>query len=185
MWNWIKDKMLAGFFVGGIYFLAKLFYDLPDESKLNFFKFHWIKEWINFPIPIYIVIIIVIILLIITRIEKSRLKEKLTPNNKTFFNPPTNYYEKYYSDNFGVRKTKWSWSYKWNSIDKAYNIKDLKPCCNDCGSKMEIGTSFYRDTAVCQKCRLEGRNNHVNVYENVEDVEKEIIRKIENNEIKI
>lgn len=179
--------MLAGFLVGGFYFLAKILYELPKESKESFLKFNWLREWLNYSVSLYIVIIIVLILLIITRLEKSRLKVKLMPvNNKTFLNTPINDYENYNTDTFGVRKTRWKWSYKWDVLRDVFIIQNLKPCCNVCGSVMELQRSRYSsDSAVCSKCRLDGKDGYKHVDENLEDVEKEIIRRIQNNEVPI
>jgi len=42
--NWLIDKWLAGFITASIFFLLKLYIDLPADSKDHFFKFEWFSE---------------------------------------------------------------------------------------------------------------------------------------------
>ncbi|MDR0506576.1 MAG: hypothetical protein LBH32_07150 [Dysgonamonadaceae bacterium] len=50
---------------------------------------------------------------------------------------------------------------------------------------MDIDNSFYSYNAECHKCKLEGKQYRFPLTEDITDIEKEIIRKIQNNEVKL
>jgi hypothetical protein len=181
--NWIIDKWLAGFITASIFFLLKIYLELPTESTKHFFSFNWLTEILKFQISLYIVIVIIIALIIITRIEKSRATSKLKAKNLPLYPPKPNFpFENYKADTFGYKKSKWTWNYKWNRIKAQFEINDLVPSCQRCDIPMDLQTSSYGDTATCHKCRLEGHDGYFKVSENITDIEKEIIRRIDKNE---
>ena len=182
--NWLIDKWLAGFITACTFFLLKLYIDLPDESKKHFFSFHWLSEIFEIKLSLTTVLIIVSIIVLITRIEKWILKAKTKNSDYSFLNAPQNHYENYTADTFGVNKTKWTWNYRWEAYDQKFIIINLKPCCPTCGTPMEFSQSNNHN-ATCHKCRLEGRYYYFELKEYLADVEREVIRKIHNNEVKI
>ena len=182
--DWLIDKWLAGFITASIFFILKIYIELPTEKKISFFSFSWLKELLSFQISFYIVFILCFIIIFITRIEKKRLKEKInkTSNNKKNSAAPILGFENYKSDLFGMNKTKWTWDYKWNPGEEKFTISDLKPNCDRCDIPMELHRSRFGDSAACHKCNLEGYSGTKNIEEDVADVEKEIIRRIDKKE---
>lgn len=183
--DWLIDKWLAGFITTSIFFILKLYIDLPKESKDNFFGFNWLKEILKTQIALSTVLIIIIIIIVLTRIEKAYLKSKGKKSDYNFLKAPKNHFENYKKDTFGVNKTAWTWHYEWRAYAQEFVIADLKPLCSQCGTPMEINTFYSSNTAECHKCRLEGRQYHFRLNEDIVDVEKEIIRRIQNNETTI
>jgi hypothetical protein len=78
IFDWIIDKWLAGFITASIFFILKLYIDLPKESKDNFFGFNWLKEILQTQISFSTVLIIIVIVIVLTRIEKAILKSLLS-----------------------------------------------------------------------------------------------------------
>tara|TARA_R110002049_G_C9175452_1_gene562566 strand:- start:8145 stop:8705 length:561 start_codon:yes stop_codon:yes gene_type:complete len=181
--NWIIDKWLAGFITGFIFFVIKIYYDLPDERKFNFFNFDWFVGIINYKISFWVVILIITGILVITRFERY-LYHKFNINKVSENRIPLNSFSHYTSDVFGVNKNKWNWNYNWNSLIQQFEIEDLNPVCKVCSAQMKYSNSDYGHySATCPKCRLEGRESYFPIAENIADVESEIIRKIKDKEI--
>lgn len=187
--NWIIDKWLAGFITASIFFILKLYIELPAETKSNFFRFEWLKELMSTQLSLFTVLIIISIIILITRIDKSILKAKFNSknNDSDFPNPPKNHYEHYKSDIFGINGSKWVWKYEWQPYKQHFIITDLRPLCPKCKTPMEIDTSsiLFSNQADCYKCRLDGKQSTFTIRENIGDVEKEIIRRIKNNEVPV
>ncbi len=148
LFAWMIDKWLAGFLTATIFFLLKLYLDLPEESKQNFFSFVWIGDLLQTPISLSKVLIIFIIIIVLTRIERAFVKAKFQRQDDAYLKTPESHFENYKRDVFGVNGTTWTWKYNWN---------------------------IYR-------CRLENRHYHFTLSERMDDVEKEIVRRIKNDE---
>lgn len=179
------DKWLAGFITTSTFFMIKLYLDLPPESKSNFFKFGWISEILRTQFSLSTILMIVTIVIILTRIEKWYLKSKNKVIEPVTPKVPHNAFETYRRDTFGSNKTTWTWNYEWRSYEGKFIISDLKPVCRQCGTSMDIrgSHSFYVSSTDCYKCRLDGRYSQFQLTENIGDVEKEIVRRIQNNEV--
>lgn len=182
--NWLIDKWLAGFITASIFFLLKLYMELPPESKDHFCKFDWFNELLKTELSLLTVLIIIVIIIVITRIEKALLKAKSKKDDYSYLNAPKNSFEKYNKDTFGVNQSYWTWSYDWKPYDQKFEIADLKPLCPECGTPIEINRLYSSHAGECFKCRLDGKRYHYPINENIEDVAKEIIRRIQNNEAK-
>jgi len=111
IFDWIIDKWLAGFITASIFFILKLYIDLPKESKDNFFGFNWLKEILQTQIAFSTALIIIVTIIVVTRIEKAILKSKDKKSNYDFLKAPKNHFENYMKDTFGVSKTTWTWHY--------------------------------------------------------------------------
>lgn len=185
IFNWLIDKWLAGFITASIFFILKLYIELPQESKDNFFGFNWLKEILQTNISFSTVLIIIVIIVVITRIDKALTKSKDKRSNYDFLKAPKNHFANYRKDTFGVNKTTWTWNYEWRAYEQKFEITDLKPLCGQCGTPMEIDTYYASNFAECHKCRLEGQQYHFRLYEHIADIDKEIIRRIQNNETNI
>lgn len=183
--DWLINKWLAGFITGSIFFILKLYIDLPEKSKAIFFQFDWVKELMNTEISLLTVILIVLSIIFLTRIEKAILKAKYNNDDYSFLDAPKNRFENYKSDVFGVNNNLWTWHYEWSAFNQKFAIADLKPKCKQCGTPMEMSSYFNSHSADCHKCRLEGKHSTFHIHENISDVEKEIIRRIQTNEAKI
>ena len=184
IFKWLIDKWLAGFITASIFFILKFYIDLPANSKTHFFSFNWLSEIFELKISLLTFSIIVLIIILITRIEKWILKSKDKKEDYSFLKVPKNQFENYKMDLFGIYKTNWTWNYEWRAYEQKFAITDLKPSCPNCGTPTEI-SRFDSSSAECHKCRLEGRNYYFQLKENFYDIEKEIIRRITNNEFKI
>ncbi|MDR0506575.1 MAG: hypothetical protein LBH32_07145 [Dysgonamonadaceae bacterium] len=97
IFNWILDKWLAGFITAGIFFVLKLYIDLPAESKTNFFSFQWFVDLMTTNIPFWIILVIILLTVLKSQSKKS--------NMYSFLDAPKNHFEKYNPDVFGVHKT--------------------------------------------------------------------------------
>lgn len=181
---WLIDKWLGGFLIGSSLLILKMYVELPEDSKSNFFNFEWFTGILNVRITLWAVFLIVICLLIITRIEKSILKSKFISDVDDNLKIPKNPNKNYTSDVFGVRDFKWTWYYSWESNHQFFQIVNVSPCCPVCYTPMRIHTgSFHsQDYASCHRCRLSGEHDSFELTENKNDIELEIIRRIENNE---
>jgi hypothetical protein len=185
IFDWLRDKWLAGFITATIFFILKLYFDLPIESKANFFNFMWITDLLNKQISLLYVAGIVISIFIITRIKRALLKSKNKSPNQSYFKVPKNEFDSYKRDLFGVNKTTWTWNYEWSAYKQKFIIVDLKPSCRKCGTPMEIISFHSPSSAECHKCRLEGGEYYFMLTEQIQDIEKEIVRKIHNNEVNL
>ena len=181
IFTWLIDKWLAGFVTASIAFVAKLYVDLPLESKSKFFNFEWFKQLMATQFSLSTVIIIVLLIIIFTRIEKAVLKKNSIKSIHRPTSPPENQFENYCKDIFGVNKTTWTWQYEWNSYSKRFAIDNLKPSCKICQTPMELDNYSF-GYASCHKCRLEGKSYSSHIHEDISDVSKEIVRRIENRE---
>ncbi len=183
VFNWLVDKWLAGFITTSMFFLLKLYIELPPESKSNFFRFNWFTDILKTRLSLSTVIIILTVVVIFTRIEKALLRSKYRNKESNQPRIPNNAFEHYRRDTFGANKTIWTWNYEWRSYEGKFIISDLKPVCKQCGTSMDIDTSYYLDSTDCYKCRLDGRYSYNKLTERISDVQKEIIRRIQNNEV--
>lgn len=185
IFNWFIDKWLAGFITASIFFILKLYVDLPAESKKHFFSFNWFSELLQTKIAFSTIALIIILIIILTRIEMAFFKAKRNKSDYSFLDAPKNNFEHYRCDIFGVNKSAWTWNYEWRAYEQKFVIANLEPLCKQCGTPMEINTFYKPNSAECHKCRLEGKQYYFQVNEHITDVEKEIIRRIQNNEVKI
>jgi predicted RNA-binding Zn-ribbon protein involved in translation (DUF1610 family) len=48
----------------------------------------------------------------------------------------------------------WSWFWEKNILDGKWNVKDLRPVCDSCGTKMHLNDSYSYDRkfADCPRC---------------------------------
>lgn len=184
IFDWIIDKWLAGFITASFFFMLKLYVDLPSESKHNFFSFNWVTDLLNTQIAFSTAAVIIILIILLTRIEKAYLKQKRKDSNKSSLNAPKSEFGEYRKDTFGIHRTNWSWNYEWQPYKQKFVISDLKPLCKQCEIPMEVIEYYGSDFAECHKCRLEGREHQFRLTEQISDIEKEIIRRIQNKEMK-
>ncbi len=181
IFSWLIDKWLAGFITASIFFTAKIFYDLPPGVRGNFFKFNWFNSIINYPIKFWIVAIIVLAFFLMYRLSRWNDKQKLTTPRPQKVFKPTIHPEigAYTNDTFGPRKSRWTWGYKFDKNNNAWNIDKLVPICPTCGTKMELNVFMeHFDFATCTKCRLEGKFHQHELREDPYDISQEIIRRI-------
>jgi hypothetical protein len=184
VFNWLIDKWLAGFVTASFFYLVKLYNDLPEDSKSSFFNFSWVEDLLNEKVQLSTMLIVVLIVVFITRIEKALLKAKYNSEDD-LYEEPKNSFEKYRKDVFGVNNTIWTWKYEWRPFEQKFVIVDLKPNCYNCNTPMEYRSFYGSHSATCHKCRLEGKISDFQIRENINDVEKEIIRRIQDNQMAI
>jgi len=52
-----------------------------------------------------------------------------------------------------IHNMSWSWYWDKNPLDGKWNVKDLKPICNSCGTKMHFDNSSWSSVyAECPRC---------------------------------
>ena len=57
----------------------------------------------------------------------------------------------YVNDN--IHNVKWSWFWEKSVLDGKWSVKDLRPICNSCGTKMHLNnTSWEKKIADCPRC---------------------------------
>jgi len=177
IFSWLIDKWLAGFITASLFFILKLYIDLPTESKSKFLSFTWIRDLMETQVSLLTVIIISIIIIILSQIDKYVHKQKYSSVDD-LYSSPINQAENYREDVIGVNKNKWTWNYKWSYMDQSFLIIDLKPACPKCGTPMDNTDRYSPHSFECFKCKLEGEIFHYSVREDTSDVCKEIIRRI-------
>jgi hypothetical protein len=180
VFNWLIDKWLAGFITATIFFIAKVYYDLPENKTGNFWNFQWIKSVINYQIKFWIVFCIVVFLLLMFYVSRLRARQKKATNpvKELSSSDPLSRYTK---DTFGVNKAKWAWRYEMG-FDNKINIIDVVPICPTCNNEMYIDPRFSATYAECSKCRLDGKLSTYPLLQNPIDVHVEIIRRIRSKE---
>ena len=52
-----------------------------------------------------------------------------------------------------IHNMNWSWYWEKNVLDGKWNVKDLRPVCNSCGTKMHFSNSSWSsEYAECPRC---------------------------------
>lgn len=85
--NWLIDKILPGLIVGSILLVAKVYVDLPEAEKENFFNFQWITSLMDYPVKFKFVILSLAVLILaiyiyglITKQRRLLISTILSPN---------------------------------------------------------------------------------------------------------
>lgn len=180
IFNWIIDKWLAGFLTALFLFFIKLYAELPEEERSNFFDFNWLRSILSVEIKLWkilITIIIVLFAILIRRKIKSQEKDDFSYINKQPNDPRLHYR----IDTFGVDNAKWTWDYNWDPFDEKIIVKDVLPICPSCGAKMDF-VSYIPNGAECAKCRLDGKKYDYRLRQYRNDVMKEILRRLNTGE---
>ncbi len=182
LFNWLIERWFAGFSTAAFFFMLKLYIDLPEEKKANFFQFEWLKSILQTEIVLWKVIVFIAFVVIVFWI-RNRWKKTKENSGLDFFIRPNNPLYNYRVDIFGINNAKWTWDYEWNPYQMSNLVKDVFPLCPVCDSKMEFERYSSYDL-TCARCRLEGSQYHHRVQQLESDVTKEIIRRINTDEWK-
>lgn len=152
-----KDKKIAVFSAfAGIVFTA--IYDLIKSQPilstfLNWLKWIW-KNIFEFQITVWQVLLLISIL-IFTLYLLSKQRNNTPENKIDWLN--------YTKDK--IHGMIWSWFWEKNPLNGKWNIKDLRPICDSCGTKMKIDDRFhYMKFAECPRCNK--------IYNDRKDLEK-------------
>lgn len=172
--NWLLDKWLAGFITALLFFLLKLYLDLPSDKKAIFFNFSWVGSILNSEIKLWKVLVIICFLVIM--FFRKKIKSE-SPN----YNVHTPQKPNYRTDFFGQNNAKWAWDFEFDSDSNKFNVINIAPLCRVCSCSMELDTYSFR-SAVCPKCRLEGKRCDFEIKQLLIDVSKEIVRRYNSNE---
>lgn len=182
LFGWLIDKWLAGFLTASFFFLLKLYIDLPQEEKSNFFNFKWLKSILTTDIKLWQAIIAIAFILTMV-VVRNWWKKKKDNSHSKFLSRPNEPAFNYRIDTFGVDNAKWTWDYDWDPYKKTIMVKDVLPLCPVCNSKMELD-NYSTSSATCVKCRLEGKNSYFPLKQFDSDVSKEIVRRLNSGEWK-
>lgn len=150
----IKIAIFSAF--AGIVFTA--IYDLIKSKPIlsTFWKgIIWIwKNIFEFELKVWQIILVVLLLMFILYLLSKR-------KNKS---PEIQFDWRDYTKDT-IHNITWSWFWEKNPLYGKWNIKDLRPLCDSCGTKMKLEDSYNRDKfAECPRCG--------NVYTKQKDLEK-------------
>jgi hypothetical protein len=174
--NWLIDKSLGSFIAAiGVRFFW-LYFELPNDKKINFFDFVWLKELLVAPIPTWVFLLICSIIIILPilkkRISSKDINVEITPNLNDY---P---FLKNRKGKFGAANIEWIWDYEWNTRKEKFQIVDLAPLCPNCGNTLRKTELIHRVYYECSYCRLHNRHSSHSLNQLEIDVEDEIIRQI-------
>lgn len=142
----IKITIFSGFV--GIIFTA--IYDLIKSKPIlstfwNGLKWIW-RTIFEFKLTIWQILLILGILILILYILSYRNKDDEILESE--FN-----WRLYNKDI--IHDMNWSWYWEKNILDGKWYIKDLRPVCNSCGTKMHFSNSSWSsEYAECPRCEL-------------------------------
>jgi uncharacterized paraquat-inducible protein A len=148
---------VIGLIITGIWDIIK---SKPILSTLRTI-INWIWEYVlNFNVKIWQFSIILIAYYLLKKVLKKPL---VLPS---FLN--------YTSDK--INNTKWCWEWNYNSFDEKWNIKNIKPICPDCDTKMiNYQEGFmYGFEAKCPRC-----DKHLYRLKSPQEIEAIIIDNID------
>lgn len=183
IFNWLINKWLAGFMTATFFFMLKLYLDLPDEKKTDFFHFEWLKSILQTDMVLWKVIVLISFVIIMFWVRNWWRKRKENTLSD-FLSRPNDPSFDYRVDIFGVDNAKWAWDYDWEPYKKLMIVKDVLPLCPVCNSKMETDSFYSLNSATCVKCRLDGKQYRYSLRQIDSDVKKEIIRRLNTGEWK-
>ena len=176
--NWLLDKWLAGFITASLYFFLKLYVELPDSDKENFFDFQWAVGILTIEIKLW-----KYILTSICFIGLYALLRRLRKSSYSYVSKKPKGLDRimkeYRSDKFGVDNRKWVWGYEWNDFEERVDIINLVPACVQCDSPLQFAPYGDDSYAECPKCSLAKRPAIKIVNQSVRDVYVEILSRID------
>lgn len=111
-------------------------------TLINILKWLW-QNIFEFRFALWQILALLIIYKIIRTLIKKTVKETQTENKNEWLN--------YTEDD--IDGIKWKWFWQKNALGK-WNIENLRPICNKCGTSMklhEIGSYDYADCPRCEK----------------------------------
>lgn len=168
--TWLVDKWLPGFITASSLFILKLYLDLPPEQKGTFFNFKWVYYILNTKFEFWKIALLFFVLFFI-----YFLRRKLMSKNTKFKGEKIpKRVQEYTEDNFGSKKSIWTWEYGWNNHGK-YTPTNFRASCPKCTVPMIPYRNMNK--AICTKCRLDGKPYDYSIEDSV-DIEFEVIRRI-------
>lgn len=140
-----KNDYKVGIFGGVIAVISSGVYDyIKEKPILSSVKslLAWIWEQIfQFQIKIWQILIIAIILVIIYFFLQTNKTKKATTRNFTDYNLDT------------IHGTVWTWSWEHNIFENKWEVQNITPICDNCGTRMKYELSYGAEsTAKCPRC---------------------------------
>ena len=147
---------IIGIVLTAIYDLVK---EKPILSSLwNIFKWIW-KNIFEFTVSIWQILAVLLLFYLI---------KKLKPKKETDIPP----FLKYVTDEFD--EITWKWKWKWNPLTQQWNVQDLIPLCNKCGTSTLLNEEYADKYATCPRCE-----NFMNKLKSTDKIEAIIIDNID------
>jgi hypothetical protein len=147
---------VIGIILTAIYDFIK---EKPILSSLwNILKWIWVNVF-EFTVSIWQIILVLIIIYFIKKLKPK--KEKEIPK-----------FLKYVSDEFD--EITWKWKWEWNPLTQQWNVQNLIPQCNKCGTSAILNESYVDKYATCPRCE-----NFMNELKSTEKIEAIIIDNID------
>lgn len=140
-----RNDYKIGIFGGIIAVISSGIYDYIKEKPIltsikNLFMWIW-EQIFEFEIRIWQILIIIIILVIINSFSKTNNTEKTTTVNFTDYNRDT------------IHGTIWSWSWEHNIFENKWQVQNIIPICDKCGTRMKYEFNYGAElTAKCPRC---------------------------------
>lgn len=164
-----KNDYKVGIFGGVIAVISSAVYDYIKEkpilsSVISFFIWIW-EQIFEFEISVWQILIILIIFVVIYSFIKTDKTEKTTPINFTYYNRDT------------IHGTIWTWDWQHNTFENKWQVQNITPICDNCGTRMKYEFSYgFDSSAKCPRC-----NNRQTNLRDKEIIEALIIDNIHQN----
>ena len=109
----------------------------PFLSTLSIIlKWIW-NKFFEFRIPVWVIISVILLLVLWNKIKPRKKKTTIS-------------FLQYERDEFhGVQ---WKWNWERNSFTHKWNIINLAPICNNCGTTTILNESYVRIYSNCPRC---------------------------------
>ena len=140
-----KDYKIA--LLGGVItIISSGIYDYIKEKPLLSslkFLFQWIWNQIfEFEIKIWQILIVLVFIIIISFIIKNSKVEK--PKSTVSF-------KDYVRDK--IHGTEWTWNWEHNFLENKWQVSNITPICNKCGTRMKFESSYGSNlSSKCPRC---------------------------------
>ena len=169
--TWLKERWLGTFLSGLILFFLRVYYELPDSEKKDFWTFGWIWSILKTKVDLWLCLLLVVftIIMFIVRNLKKSSRQELEEEVFT-----------YKTDSFGPIFSSWKWEYDYNKELGKLKIIEVKPLCPNCESPGKLGEDPTNpNLVICPRCRLEQKINFTfEISQYAADVSIEIERRI-------
>jgi hypothetical protein len=130
------------------------------STLLQFLKWIW-NNIFEFSFSVWQILAVLLVIYLVNKIRPKKKRE--SPK-----------FLSYVSDEFDNKTWKWNW--KWNPSTQKYNVINLIPLCNKCGTATILNSEYIDKYATCPRC-----DNFMNKLKAPDNIEAIIIDNIDRN----
>lgn len=162
----VWSKVISGIILGIFGAVVTLIYSVIKEIKFLEALIVFYDIFISilfFQVSLIWIILIIIIIYFLRKVLKNRFK--LKPEWLNYKNDI-------------LKKYLWTWEYKYDEYDEKWQIVEMSPHCHNC----ECILHYKSGNIECPNC---GNIYGYNYYEDLEEIKKMIINKIEKRRYKL